>query len=100
MKSFLFIIFFVPYVLFSQKTYVPDDNLKSEIKDELINDFQNTWMAKANDNAIFISAQNKENIGAFRKMIYEQIKTLYLERYPYKATYLENYDYEDFNEEE
>ncbi len=77
-----------------------DDNLKSEIKDELINDFQNTWMAKANDNAIFISAQNKENIGAFRKMIYEQIKTLYLERYPYKATYLENYDYEGFNEEE
>ncbi|MGB1017574.1 MAG: GTPase HflX [Chitinophagales bacterium] len=77
-----------------------DDNLKSEIKDELINDFQNTWMAKANDNAIFISAQNKENIGAFRKMIYEQIKTLYLERYPYKATYLKNYDYEDFNEEE
>lgn len=77
-----------------------DSNLKTEIKDELLNDFQNTWMAKANDNAIFISAQNKENLPAFRKLVYDQVKELYLERYPFKASYIESLDYESFDEEE
>lgn len=76
-----------------------DSNLKTEIKDELIDDFQKTWMAKANDNAIFISAQNKENLPAFRKLVYDQVKTLYLERYPYKASYIESLDYESFDDD-
>lgn len=77
-----------------------DQNLKQEIKDELIDDLQKTWMAKANDNAIFISAQNKENLVAFRKLVYDQVKILYLERYPFKASYIESLDYETFDDEE
>ena len=84
----------------NEKHQEPAKDLKTEIKEELIDDFKKTWMAKANDNAIFISAQNKENIMAFRKLIYDQVKVLYLERYPYKASYIENYDYEGFGEEE
>jgi GTP-binding protein HflX len=77
-----------------------DEQLKPEIKQALINDFQNTWMAKANDKAIFISAQNRENIPEFRKKLYDQVKELYLERYPYKASYIESLDYEDFYDDD
>lgn len=76
-----------------------DKNLKSEIKNELVDDLKKTWMAKANDNAIFISAHEKENFAAFRKLIYKEVKKLYLQRYPYKASYIESYDYENFDDE-
>lgn len=82
--------------LYREKTF--DSKLKTEIKDELLGELKKTWMAKSNDNAIFISAINKENISSFRKTIYEQVKVLYLERYPYKASYIESVDYEDFGE--
>lgn len=76
-----------------------DKNLKSEIKNELVDDLKKTWMAKANDNAIFISAHEKESFAAFRKLIYKEVKKLYLQRYPYKASYIESYDYENFDDE-
>jgi len=80
--------------LYKKNTF--DKKLKKEIQDELLFDLKKTWMSKANDNAIFISAYKKENIKEFRKLIYEQVKVLYLERYPYKASYIESYDYEGF----
>ncbi len=82
--------------LYRKKTF--DKNLKQEIKNELLDEMKKTWMAKSNDNAIFISAYKKENLQEFRKLIYDQVKVLYLERYPYKASYIESYDYEGFED--
>ena len=48
-----------------------------------LHDFKNSWMAKNNSPAIFISATKKENIEEFRSLLYEEIKTLHRERYPY-----------------
>jgi GTPase len=69
-----------------------DQHLPSEVKSEIIGDLQQSWMAKSNNNAIFISAETGENIEGLRKLIYINVKKLYLERYPYKASYLESYD--------
>lgn len=82
--------------LYRKKTF--DKKLKQEIQEELIDELKKTWMAKSNDNAIFISAFKKENLKEFRKLIYDQVKVLYLERYPYKASYIDSLDYEDFSE--
>lgn len=71
-----------------------DEFLQEEIKTELLTELKQSWMAKTNQNAIFISAYTKENLDEFRKVIFTKVKELYLERYPYKAGYFENVDNE------
>jgi GTP-binding protein HflX len=48
-----------------------------------LNDFKNSWMAKNNSPAIFISATKKENLDEFRSLLYNEVKALHVERYPY-----------------
>lgn len=69
-----------------------DAHLPNEVKMEIIGDLEQSWMAKSNNNAIFVSAETGENIDELRKLIYKNVKKLYLQRYPYKASYLESYD--------
>jgi len=48
-----------------------------------LQDFKQSWMAKNNNPAIFISALNKENVDEFRTLLYDKIKALHTQRYPY-----------------
>jgi GTP-binding protein HflX len=48
-----------------------------------LEEFEQSWMAKHNSPAIFISALNKENLEDFRKLLYDQVKAIHTERYPY-----------------
>ena len=42
------------------------------------------WMSKLNNTkVVFISAEQKENIGEFKNMLYEEIKLIFQVRYPY-----------------
>lgn len=43
----------------------------------------NTWMAKLNENCIFISAKNKTNYDELRKIIYNKVRELHVQKYPY-----------------
>ncbi|TFF36559.1 GTPase HflX [Mucilaginibacter psychrotolerans] len=56
-----------------------------DIKDTPLNmdDFNHSWMAKNNAPAIFISATEKENVEEFKTMLYDAVKTIHTERYPY-----------------
>lgn len=47
-----------------------------------ITDFKNTWMAKANAPAIFISATKNEGVSEFRQLLYDKVKEMHLQRYP------------------
>jgi GTP-binding protein HflX len=40
-------------------------------------------MAKDNSECIFISAKKKENIEAFKKLLYDRVKEIHITRYPY-----------------
>jgi len=67
-------------------THVEKDafDLTPSTKENLtLEELQNTWMAKANSPAIFISAKQKQNIEEFRKLLYEEVKKLHILRYPY-----------------
>lgn len=45
---------------------------------------QNSWMSRENNaNTIFISAANRDNIDALRRLMYDQVKTIHAIRYPY-----------------
>ncbi|MGN8068376.1 GTPase HflX [Mucilaginibacter sp. SG564] len=48
-----------------------------------LEDFKHSWMAKNNSPAIFISATKKENVDEFRDLLYNEVKAIHTERYPY-----------------
>lgn len=44
---------------------------------------KNMWIAKTNIPCFFISAKTKENINDFKEVLYEEIKKVHINRYPY-----------------
>ena len=46
-------------------------------------DFEQSWMAKNSSPALFISATKKENLEQFRTLLYDRIKTIHTQRYPF-----------------
>jgi len=61
----------------------PDD-LTPVTKENLsLEDLRKTWMARSEIPTLFISAVNKRNIAEFKKVLYEQVKKIHIERYPY-----------------
>ena len=45
--------------------------------------WQKTWMAKKNKNTLFISCLKKQNIPLFKEVLYNKIKDIQKEKYPY-----------------
>jgi len=65
-----------------------------------LEELKKTWMAKMNDNCIFISAKEKVNIESLKELLYEKIKAIHIERYPYNDFLFQNYaDIETESEE-
>jgi GTP-binding protein HflX len=57
--------------------------LEQQAEPLTLEDFKHSWMAKNNSPAIFISATKKENVDEFRDLLYEEVKAIHTERYPY-----------------
>lgn len=49
-----------------------DDLTPMEKENIPLEDLKKTWMAKLNDDCLFISAKNKENIDEFREVLYKR----------------------------
>ena len=61
----------------------PDDLTPKEKHNTTLDELKTTWMAKMNQNSIFISAKTKENYEALRELLYEKIKKLHIQIYPH-----------------
>jgi GTP-binding protein HflX len=83
------IIVFNKMDLYEQKNF--DEFLPQEVKKSLLQELEQSWMAKTNDNAIFVSATANRNTAELREKIFRKVKELYLVRYPYKAGYWSEY---------
>lgn len=83
------IVIFNKMDLFEQKKF--DEFLPQEIRTNLLNELMDSWMAKTHDNCIFISATQNRNTADLRELLFQKVKKLYLERYPYKAGYWQDY---------
>ena len=60
------------------------DDLTPETKENItLDDLKKTWMGKLNENCMFISAKNKENINEFRNTLYRKVRELHVQKYPY-----------------
>lgn len=63
--------------------FKPEDHQVSQEEPLTLEDFKQSWMAKNNAPAIFISATKKENVDEFRALLYDEVKAIHTERYPY-----------------
>ena len=61
-----------------------EDDLTPVKKEEIpLEELKKTWMAKLNDNCLFISATQKDNIEEFRTELYRKVRELHVQKYPY-----------------
>ncbi len=76
-------------------TYTPkeEDDLTPMTRENYsLEDLQKTWMARLGSDCIFISAKNKENIDSLRALMYDRIKAIHVQRYPYNDFLFQNYE--------
>ena len=48
-----------------------------------LEEWEATWMSKTNGQALFISAINKTNLAHFRARVYQEVRKLHVQRFPY-----------------
>jgi GTP-binding protein HflX len=89
------IIVFNKIDVFTHQTIDQDDLVteKTEIHFSL-EEWKKTWMNRLNNNCVFISALNKENMEAFKEKVFEEVKKIHITRFPYNDLL-----YEEFEEE-
>jgi GTP-binding protein HflX len=89
------IIVFNKIDAFTHQTIELDDLVteKTEIHFSL-DEWKKTWMSRLNNNCVFISALNKENMEAFKEKVFEEVKKIHITRFPYNDLL-----YEEFEEE-
>jgi GTPase len=68
-------------------TWVPkeeDDLTPATVENLSLEDLKKSWMQQMNDDQVlFVSAEKKQNIEELRQVLYEKVKTIHMERYPY-----------------
>lgn len=75
---------------------IDEDDLVTEktTRHYSLEEWKATWMANVGENnALFISAINKENMEEFRQKVYEAVRQIHITRFPYN-----NFLYPDYNE--
>ena len=61
----------------------PDDLTPKDQSNISLEELKATWMAKSKTKTLFISATEKENIEELKEVLYEEIKKLHIQIYPY-----------------
>ncbi len=61
----------------------PDDLTPVTKENVTLDELKRTWMARLSDNCMFISARNKTNINEFRNILYQRVRHLHVQKYPY-----------------
>jgi len=91
-----------PTVLIFNKTdafsYTPkeeDDLLPATRENISLDELKATWISKMHENCIFISAKQKHNIDNLKELLYEKVKTIHVERYPYNDFLFQRYEEEN-----
>lgn len=57
-----------------------------------LEEWKSTWMSKLGDNSLFISAINKENLDDFRARVYNEVRKIHIQRFPYNHFLYPDYE--------
>ncbi len=75
------------------------DDLSPRTKENIsLEELKQTWMAKMEDNCLFISAREQNNIVELKEKLYEMVKEIHVKRFPYNDFLFQKYD-EEYLEE-
>ncbi len=73
-----------------------EDDLTPKTKINLsLEDLKQSWMSKLKDNCLFISAREKTNIDELKALIYDKVKEIHIQRFPYNDFLYHNYEDEE-----
>lgn len=78
-------------------TYKPkdEDDLTPSTKENVsLEELERSWMNNMHDNCIFISAKDKINLEELKNKVYDRVKQIHIERYPYNDFLFQKYDEE------
>ena len=71
------------------------DDLTPRTKENLtLEELMKTWMAKMEDNCLFISAREKINMEELKSVVYQRVKELHVQKYPYNDFLYQTYEEE------
>ncbi len=80
---------------YNHKAKDPDDLTPKKPENITLEEIEKTWMAKIHEDCVFISATKKQNIEELKKIMYQKIKAIHVQRYPYN-----DFLYQDFEMDE
>ena len=88
-----------PLVLVFNKTdaytFTPkeEDDLTPKTKENVsLDELMQTWMAKMHDSCIFISARERDNIENLKTLMYNRVRELHVQKYPYNDFLYQTYE--------
>ena len=76
-------------------TYVQkdaDDLTQRTRENWTLEEMEETWMAKLNNDCVFVSAKQKTNIEQMRKVLYQRVRQLHVQKYPYNDFLYQDYE--------
>ncbi len=76
-------------------TYTPkeEDDLTPVRRENIpLEELEQTWMARLGDKCVFISAKSKAGIERLKDVMYEKIKEIHIQRYPYNDFLFQKYE--------
>lgn len=72
----------------------PDDLSPATRENIPLADLQKTWMARLHDNCLFISARERTNIEELRSVLYDKVREMHVQKYPYNDFLYPHYEEE------
>lgn len=69
-----------------------DDMTPMRRENYSLDDLKRTWMANLDNNCVFISAKEKNNIENLKEVLYQRVKELHIKRFPYNDFLYQKYD--------
>ncbi|MDR1738540.1 MAG: GTPase HflX [Candidatus Symbiothrix sp.] len=70
-----------------------DDLTPSGKENISLDELKKTWMSRLEENCVFVSAQKKQNIDELKILLYQKVKEIHVQRFPYN-----DFLYQEINE--
>jgi GTP-binding protein HflX len=78
---------------YTHKTIEDDDLVTEKTKAHYtLDDWKKTWMNDLEKESLFISALNKDNLENFKEKVYELVKKIHIQRFPYNNFLYQEYE--------
>ena len=78
---------------YTHETIAEDDMITKKSKIHYtLDDWKKTWINNLGKESLFISALNKDNLENFKEKVYEEVKKIHIQRFPYNDFLYQNYE--------